>query len=51
MAVEPEPEVSAGRTQESLDVAVQLQPVGAVKLMVPDPAALPMLALACCPTL
>lgn len=51
MAAEPEPEVSAGRTHESLEVAVQLQPVGALKLMVPEPAALPMLALPCCPTL
>lgn len=36
--------VSAGRSQVSLDDAVQLHPEGEFKLIVPAPAALPTLA-------
>ena len=43
--LDPEPEVSAGLSQESLGTAVQLQPVGEFKLIVPEPAALPTVAL------
>lgn len=41
----PEPDVSAGLSQESLGTAIQLQPVGEFKLIVPEPAALPTVAL------